>query len=124
MNNEQDEPDESEYDADNVKINVDQHSYGEQSITDDSDNVSKDCEQEITKAREILEQSNSTMKESYNEPDQSATSQSDMPQREARQQIQSSREMVARTISQSQSHMISFGCLNDTSQSLTMLAGP
>ena len=58
MNKEPDEPDEPdvpEYDGDNVQMNVDQQLYGEQSITNDSDNVNKDCDQEITKAREILE---------------------------------------------------------------------
>ena len=43
-------------------MNVDQKSYGEQSITDDSDNVIKSCDQEITKAREILEQKENMMK--------------------------------------------------------------
>ena len=53
-------------------------SYREQSITDDNDNVNKDCDQEITKAREILEQMDSMMKENSNEPDQSTTNQNDI----------------------------------------------
>ena len=48
------DPDESEFYCDSVQLNVDQKSYGEQSITDDSDNVTYNCDQEITKAREIL----------------------------------------------------------------------
>ena len=79
MNKEPDEPDEPEYDGDNVQMNVEQQSYGEQSITDDRDNVNKDCDQEITKAREILEQKDGMMKGSSNEPDQSTTSQNDIP---------------------------------------------
>ena len=43
------DPDEPEFDSENVKLNVDQQSYGEQSITDDSDNVTKNCDQETTK---------------------------------------------------------------------------
>ena len=67
MNKEPDEPDEPEYDGDNVKMNTDQHSYGEQSITNDSDNVNKNCDQEIAKAYEILEQTDSIMIENSNE---------------------------------------------------------
>ena len=53
MNKEPDDPDEPEYDRHNVQMNVDQQPYGEQSIADDSDKVNNDCDQEITKAREI-----------------------------------------------------------------------
>ena len=35
------DPYESEFDGDNVQLNVDQQSYGELSINDDSDNVAK-----------------------------------------------------------------------------------
>ena len=52
MNNEPDEADEPEYDGDNVQINFDLQLYGHQSVTDDSHNVNKDCDQEITKTRE------------------------------------------------------------------------
>ena len=69
-------------------MNVDQHAYGEQSITDDSDNVNNNYDQVITKVREILEQTDSMIKESSNEPDQSTSSQSDIPRRVARQQTQ------------------------------------
>ena len=51
---EPDETDEPEYDWAYVQMNVNQQSYGEQSITDDSDNVNKDFDQEITKGHEIL----------------------------------------------------------------------
>ena len=80
MNKELDEPDETEYDGDNVRKNADQQSYREQSITDDSDNINKNCEQEIIKVRGILEQTDNVMKEKSNEPDQSNTSRNDMPQ--------------------------------------------
>ena len=43
-------------------MNVYQQSYGEQSITDDIDNANKDCDQEITKARQILEQKEGMIK--------------------------------------------------------------
>ena len=79
MNKEPSEPDEPEYDGNILQMNVDQQSYGEKSITDESDNINKDCDQEITKSREILEQTDSMMKESYNEPDQSTTSQNIIP---------------------------------------------
>ena len=118
------EPDEPEYDGYNVQMNIDQQSYGEQSITDDSDNVNKDCDQEITRAREILEQTDSMMKESFNEPDQSTNSQNEISRRVTRQITQNTRDMAIRTRSQSQTHMISLGCLNDTSQALTLFAEP
>ena len=60
-------------------MNLDQNSHGEQSITDDSDNVTKNCAQEPTKAREILEQKESVMRESSNESDHSTTRQNDVP---------------------------------------------
>ena len=37
------ELDKPEFDGDNVQLNVDLQSYREQSITDDSDNVIKNC---------------------------------------------------------------------------------
>ena len=46
-------PDEPEYDGDIVQLNVEQELYGEQSITDDSDDVMKNRDQEITKSHEI-----------------------------------------------------------------------
>ena len=46
-------PNEPELDGDNAQLNVDQQSYGEQSITDNSNNVTKNCDQEIIKPREI-----------------------------------------------------------------------
>ena len=54
MNKEPDEPDEPEYGVNNVQMNVDLQSYGEQSINDDSDNVNMDCNLEIRKTHEIL----------------------------------------------------------------------
>ena len=44
------DPDEPEFDGENVRLNNGQHSYGEKSISDDSDNVTENCDQEITKA--------------------------------------------------------------------------
>ena len=55
-------PDEPEFDGDNVQMNVDEQSYGEQSIADDNDNVNKDCDQEITKTRDFLEQTDNMIK--------------------------------------------------------------
>ena len=67
--------DESEYDSDSLQLNVDQQSYGEQSITDDSDNVSKTRDQEITKAPEIMGQTERMMRASSKESEkQSSTS--------------------------------------------------
>ena len=57
------DPDEPEYDGENVQLNVDQQSYGEQPITDDSDYATKTCDHEIIKARVILVQTGSMMKE-------------------------------------------------------------
>ena len=85
MNNEPDEPGDPEYDGDHEQMNVDQQSYGEQSITDASYNVNKDCDQEITKTREILKQTDNTMKESSIELDHSIARQNDIPRRVARQ---------------------------------------
>ena len=53
------DPCEPEFDDDNVQLNVDQQLYGEQSITDDSDNITKTRDKEITKACEIIEKLNS-----------------------------------------------------------------
>ena len=39
--------DDPEFDGENMQLNIDQQSYGEQSINDDSDNVTKNCAQEI-----------------------------------------------------------------------------
>ena len=62
-------------------MNVDQKLYEEQAITDDSDNVTKNCDQEITKAREILEQPESMMKESSKESELSTTRRNYTPRR-------------------------------------------
>ena len=83
-----------------------------------------DCDQEITKARKILEQTDSMMEESSNEPDQSTTSQNCIPRRITRQQTQSAQGIATRTRIQSQTLIISLGYLNDTSQSLTLFALP
>ena len=64
------DPDEPEFDDDNVQLNVNQHSYGERSITDDSDNVTNNFDQEITKPRKILEQTESMMREFSKESEQ------------------------------------------------------
>ena len=56
------EPDWAELDRDNVRLNVDQQSYGELSVTDDRDNMIKHFGQEITKAQETLEQTENMMK--------------------------------------------------------------
>ena len=48
------DPDAPELDVDNVHLNIGRQSYRKQSTTDDSDNLTNNCDQEITKAREIL----------------------------------------------------------------------
>ena len=53
-----------ELDGDNEQLNVDQQSYGEQLITDGRNNVTKNCDQEITKAREMLENNENVIKKS------------------------------------------------------------
>ena len=62
--------DETEFDGDNVQLNVDQQSYRKQSITYDSGNVTKNCDQDITKARKILELTENMMKVSSKESEQ------------------------------------------------------
>ena len=47
------DPDESEFDGDNIQLNVDQKSYGK-TITDDRENVPKNCEQKNQKGTIIL----------------------------------------------------------------------
>ena len=64
------DPDEPQYDSDNVKLNVEKQSYGDQSITDDCDNVSKTRDLEITKARETPGQTENVMKESSKKSEQ------------------------------------------------------
>ena len=51
-NKERDEP---EYDEEKVKSNVYQLSLREQSVTDNTKNVTKNCNQEIIKVQEIQE---------------------------------------------------------------------
>ena len=60
-------PDEPETDSGNVQLNIEQQSYGEQSITEGSDNLMKNRDQEIIKGRETLEQTESMMEESSKE---------------------------------------------------------
>ena len=86
------EPDKPEFDGDNIQLNIEQQSYGEQLITDDSDNVINK-----PKAREILEETESMMRESFNEPDQSTNSRNDVLRRVKRQQTQSPRGMATKT---------------------------
>ena len=47
-------PDEIEFDGDNVQLNVNQQLYREQLIIDDSDNVTKNCDREITSHEKSL----------------------------------------------------------------------
>ena len=49
-------------------MNADHQSYGDQSITDDRQDVDNVCDQEITKAREIVKQTDTMMKLSSNKP--------------------------------------------------------
>ena len=56
------DPDETVYDGYDVEVNIEEPSYGEQSITDDRNNVMRTHHQEFTKLREILEQTESMMK--------------------------------------------------------------
>ena len=60
-------PDEPEFDDDSAQLNLDQQSNGEKSITDDSNNVTKSLDQEITKEQESLEHTKRIMKESSKE---------------------------------------------------------
>ena len=61
------------------------------------------------------------MKESSKDSDQSTASRNDIPLRITRQQTQSARVIATKTISQSQTHMVSLGYLYDISQSLALL---
>ena len=45
------DPDESQLDGEDVQLNIDQKSYREQSISDNSGKVTKNCDQGMTKAR-------------------------------------------------------------------------
>ena len=88
------DPDEIEYDGYNVQLNIDQQSYGEQSIPDDSNRVTKNCDQEIKKTQEILEQTDNMMKESSKESDQKSTTiRNNTLRLVTRQQTQSARGM-------------------------------
>ena len=44
------DPDKPEYDSENVQLNVNQQSYGEQQVTDDISNMTKNRFQKITRA--------------------------------------------------------------------------
>ena len=123
MNKEQDESNVPEYDGDSVQMNVDSQLYTEKSITEDSENVTR-IETKNHKEREILEQTDSLMKNSSNEPDQRTNSQNDISRRVMRQQTQGARSVATRTRNQSQTHAISLGYPSVTSQSVTLFAGP
>ena len=45
------DPDQPEFDGENLQINVYQKPYGEQSVTDDSDSVTKDCDHEMKRLK-------------------------------------------------------------------------
>ena len=45
-----------------MQLSVDLQSYGEHSVTDDSDTIQKECNKEISRAREILRQTDEIMK--------------------------------------------------------------
>ena len=64
------------------------------------------------------------MKESSKESDQIKTSRNSTPRRVTHRQTQIVRGLATRTRSQSQTHMISLGYLNDISQSFTQFTGP
>ena len=69
--------------------------------------MTKNCGQEITKAREILKKQR-LMKESVKEPErQSTTRLNNTLRQDTRQQTQSSRGVPTRTKRQFQAHMIS-----------------
>ena len=57
----------------NVQLNVDQQSYGENPITDDINNVTKNCDQDITKTRNILEQTENMMKDNCKKSERQIT---------------------------------------------------
>ena len=48
--------------GENVQSNIDSQSYGEHSVTNDSDNVRKEYDDEINKARSILQQTDEIMR--------------------------------------------------------------
>ena len=56
------DPDDPEFNNDCAQITVDQLSYGEQSIIDVSDNVTRNWDTEVTKAWVVLEQTENIMK--------------------------------------------------------------
>ena len=94
--------DESEFDSDTVQLNVDPQSYGEQSITGERDNVTKNCDQEISKELEILEQTKIMMKENSKKSEQqSTTSLNDNLRRVTRQQTKNTQGIATRTRNQS-----------------------
>ena len=79
-----------------MQLNVDQQSYGEQSITDARDNVTKNCEQYTTKTQKIIERTKSMMKESSEEfkKKQNTTCRNDTLRRLACQDSQNARGMA------------------------------
>ena len=117
--NDRDEP---EYDGDNIQLNSDKQSYGEKSTTHDNDNMNKNCDQEIIRAREILKQRKKMKQKSSKESKKrSTTSHNNTPRQVARRQTQSSRSMAIRTRSESLTLMISLEYLSDTRNYLTRL---
>ena len=86
----------------NVQPNADSQSYGEHSVTDDNDNVQKECNARILRAREILLQADEIMKSVQPETEQNTNkSEKNTTRRISRQQSQNAQVMVTRTRSHS-----------------------
>ena len=96
------------HEENNIQLSVGSQSYGEQSVTDSCENIKKDHDEEIAKARKILKQNNKIMaNQSSNQRLDAAASIHNPSRRITLQQSQNVRGMRTRTRSQSPTYIIS-----------------
>ena len=69
------DPDEPEWGGDNIQLNFDQLSYREQPFTDDSESVTKNCDQKSLGHEEVLEQTQGMMRENAKKSEPRSTGQ-------------------------------------------------
>ena len=90
--------DEPAYDEKNIQLNVDYESYGEHSVTNESDSIQKERDEEIAKARKILKQTDEIMNSNQsNQREYEAKSKNSPLRRVARQHSHTSWGMATRT---------------------------
>ena len=109
----------------NVQLNLDSQSYGQESVTEYCDNIQREHDKEIAKAREILRQTNIVVdnKSPGQRQDDAASTNNPSP-RIARQQSRNARGVATSARSQSPTYVISKRYLEYTLRHLRKHLGP